>query len=66
MKMKGKFLSLTHLDGSPCIVRADRIKNLEDLPKNAGTIIEYQNNQSFKVRESRLTIRGMMINDSVL
>ena len=62
MKMKGKFLSLTHLDGSPCIVRADRIKELKDLPKNTGTVIEYPNNQRFEVRESRLTIRGMMNN----
>ena len=54
MKLKGKFISLEHTDGTPCILRVDRIVDV--IEQGEGACIKYANGCEYAVKESRLEV----------
>ena len=54
-----KYVSLTHTDHSPCVLRVDKIKGMKMMPGNH-TEIEYADGRTFLVRESGLEIDNLV------
>lgn len=58
MEKQGNFINLHYHDGSFCILRADRIKEVNP-GKKKGSKITYDNGMKFEVREDPVTVRLM-------
>ena len=55
MEKKGNFINLTYRNGSFCILRADRIKEVK--PNKKGSKIIYDNGMEFEVKEDPVTVK---------
>ena len=58
MEKKGNFINLTYRNGSFCILRADRITEINPVKKKGSKII-YDNGMTFEVREDPAIVRLM-------
>lgn len=55
MEKQGNFISLHYNDGSFCILRTDRIKEIK--PNKKGSKITYDNGMKFEVKEDPFTVK---------